>query len=454
MTASPTSARGYPLAFSRKGQPVALRGGSEARLLKQSRRVRLASWAALAPLGDFFVRVRPILSLFAASLIAFAPVHALAQDQEESVSVRERARPEFDPLGVRLGAFTLHGNLDGAITQTDNLFADPVIEEDDTIYSLGAHARLNSNWSRHAIGAEAGFVSVTHDEFSSEDHETSYAGLRGRLDIGRSSSVGVAARVSHEVEPRSDPDAGGVGTPLSEYDRTSFTVTGQHTFNRVRVSAAAWQNESDYDDAQNFRDFESTGGSVRVAVAASPRIGIFAQASADERDYENDPTLSSDGRTYLAGAAIDFTDLMEGEIGLGYFEREYANGDSSDGFAAYGNLEWYITRLTTISANASRNSEEVVSRTAEPYVITRFGARVDHELRRNIILTAGAQFANRDFLADDREDDHINYDVGADWILNRRVAIEGRIVHEEIDSNAPAIDYDENRLTIGASVRL
>ncbi|HYD71565.1 MAG TPA: outer membrane beta-barrel protein [Candidatus Binatia bacterium] len=454
MPASQISARGYPPGFSRKEQPVALRGSSQARLLKQSRRARLATQSALAPLGDFFVRVRPVLSLFAASLIAFAPLHAAAQDEDQSVSVRERPRPEYDPRGTRLGAFMLHGSLDGAITMTDNLFADPAVEEEDTIYTLGAHARLNSNWSRHALGADAGYVSVTHDEFSSEDHETSYAGLRGRLDIGRSTNIGLVARVSHEIEARSDPDAGGVGTPLTEFDRTYFNVSAQHSFNRVRFGVAAWQSENDYDDLQNFRDFEGTGASARVDVAVTPRIGLFGQASADERDYNNDPTLSSDGTTYLVGASIDFTDLMEGEIAVGHFEREYADGGSSDGLAVFGNLQWYITRLTTISVNASRNSEDVIGRSAEPYVLTRFGARVDHELLRNVILTAGAGFANRDFLADDREDDHINYDVGVDWFLNPRVALEGRIVHEEIDSNAPAIDYDENRATLGISLRL
>jgi hypothetical protein len=458
MAASPKSTCGYPPAFPPKGQPVALRVGSEDRSIRHSRRIRLATHAATAPLvellGDFLVRTRRILSFFAASLIAFAPLHAAAQDQEESVSVQERSRADYDPLGVRLGAFMLHANLDGAVTHTDNLFADPFAEEEDTIYTVGAHAHLDSTWSRHAIGADAGFVSVTHDEFSSEDHETYYAGLRGRLDIGRASNIGIAARVSHEVEPRSDPDAGGIGTPLNEYDRTSLTATAQHAFNRFRISGAAWQHENDYEDLQNFRDFTSTGGSARLDVELTPRIGVFGQASVDERDYDNDPTLSSDGRTYLVGASIDFTDLMEGEIAVGHFEREYANGGSSDGLAVSANLEWYITRLTTISLDASRNSEEVIGVSAEPYVLTRFGARVDHELRRNVILTAGARLANREFLADDREDDHMRYDAGVDWIVNRRVALEARVEHEEVDSNAPLVEFDENRVTLGISLRL
>ncbi|HJS79521.1 MAG TPA: outer membrane beta-barrel protein, partial [Vitreimonas sp.] len=102
----------------------------------------------------------------------------------------------------------------------------------------------------------------------------------------------------------------------------------------------------------------------------------------------------------------------------------------------------------------SRNSEEVIGVSAEPYVLTRFGARVDHELRRNVILTAGARLANREFLADDREDDHMRYDAGVDWIVNRRVALEARVEHEEVDSNAPLVEFDENRVTLGISLRL
>ena len=63
------------------------------------------------PLGDFTVRFSPALSLFAASLIAMAPMHALAQTADAPVSVRDRPRPEYDPMGLRYGGFDLHSGM-------------------------------------------------------------------------------------------------------------------------------------------------------------------------------------------------------------------------------------------------------------------------------------------------------------------------------------------------------
>jgi len=404
------------------------------------------------------VRARSILSVFTASLIAFLPIHAMAQDRDESVSVRDRARPEYDPLGVRLGSFNLNANLDLGVASTDNLFAEETLEEDDMIYTAGLRGRLSSNWSRHALSAEAGATTVSHEDFSSEDYDTHFAGVDGRLDIGSDTSVSARARVAHDVESRRDPDAPPQGVPLVEYDRTDFALSAQHTFNRVQIRGTAAQSDREYDGAASTRDFDETRLTGRVEVEATPRLGVFVEASADERDYDNSPGLNSDGQTYLLGASLRLTDLLQGEVAVGQFERDYDAPalDDSNGLAVAANLEWYITRLTTISFNARRNSEEAVGVSETPFVESRYGARVDHELMRNVILTAGAQFGQREY--DDalvaRDDDFFYADLGADWLVNRRLVVSGRFERSEVSSDIVGADFEEDRFTLGLGVRL
>jgi hypothetical protein len=457
MAASRNSARGFPQAFPRKEQLVASRGSSEDRSIRQSRRVRLATHAALAPLGDFLVRIRPVLSIFAASLIAFLPVHAMAQDREESVSVRDRPRPEYDPLGVRFGGFNLNATLDLGVASTDNLFAEETGEDDDMIYSAGLRGRLDSNWSRHALGFDAGATTVSHEDFTSEDHDTHFAGVRGRLDIGGNSNVSARARIAHEVEPRNDPDAPAQGIPLVEFDRTELSASAQHQFSRFRVTGTVGQTEQEYEGLQNFRDFDETRLTGRVEAEVTPRLGLMLEATTDERDYDNTPPLSSEGQTFLVGATINFTDLMKGEVAVGQFEREYDSGTTTDGLAASAELEWYITRLTTITLNARRNAEDVVGATvAVPYVETRYGGRVDHELLRNLILTAGIQFGQREYEIIDRDDDYMYAEAGADWLINRRLVLSGRYLRDEVESDGLNAyrDYEEDRFTLGLGIRL
>jgi hypothetical protein len=454
MAAPSTLAGGYPQTFPRKAQPVAKQGSSADRS-QRSQRLRLVNPAARALLGDSFVRACPVLTLLAASLIALAPVHALAQEAEESVSVRERPRPEYDPLGMRFGGFDLHASLDLGVAHTDNLFAEETGEDDDTIFTAALTGRLDSTWSRHALRFEAGAATVSHDDFSSEDYDTSFAGVSGRLDVGSRSNLAARARFAHEVESRRDPDAPSQGTPLVEYDRTELGVAAQHTFNRVRVSGGVSQLQHEYDGAQSFRDFDETALTGRVEAALTPRIGLLVEATTDERDYDNTPVLSSEGQTYLVGATVRLTDLMQGEVAVGHFERDYDFGSSTDGLAASANLEWYITRLTTITFTAHRNSEDVVgATTAVPFIESRYGLRVDHELQRNLILTAGGEAGARDYDLIARDDEFFLADLGADYLINRRFVVRGRYEIVQVNSNLAGADFDENRLSFGLGIRL
>jgi hypothetical protein len=442
--------------FPRKEQPIALTLRAEDRSLVKSGRSRLA--AVLAVPGDILLRANKTLSLLAAWLIAFAPVHALAQDQaNDSVSVRDRARPDYDPMGMRFGGFNLHGRLDLGVASSDNIFAEETGEDDDTAFSAGLHGRLESGWSRHALALEAGAVTTSYQDFSSEDADTQYAGIRGRFDVGARTSISGRARIAHEVEPRNDPDAPLQGIPLVEYDRTELSASVQHTFNRLRLTGTVAQEQNEYDGAQAFRDFDQTTFTGRAEVEISPRLGLLLQASTDERDYDNFTAMSSDGQTYLVGATINFTDLMRGEFAVGQFEREYDFGTTTDGLALSGELEWYITRLTTVTLTADRNSEDVIGATfGLPYVESRYGARIDHELLRNVILSAATEFGRREYDIIDRDDDFFRANIGGEYLLNRRVALTADYIYDQVESDGVARyrDYEENRFQLGVSLRL
>ena len=70
--------------------------------------------------GDSELRSHPLLSSFGALLVAIAPFPAFAQTathaESHAVSVRDRPHPDYDPLGLRFGGFTVNGTLDLAVT--------------------------------------------------------------------------------------------------------------------------------------------------------------------------------------------------------------------------------------------------------------------------------------------------------------------------------------------------
>jgi hypothetical protein len=445
------------VSFSPRAQDIALNVKTTDRCRKPCRsRGSLA--AVIAGPEELTVRTYRFLSLFAASLIAIAPVHAIAQTPNNSVSVRDRARPDYDPLGIRLGGFDLNASIGLGVTSTDNLFATPsATAQDDIVSYVSPEARLSSHWSRHALAFDAGADFSSHQDFGTEDATTGYLGAYGRVDIGRETTLSGNARYAHAVEPRTNPDALAVGKPV-EFDQTELGVTARRQFNRFQLSATAARLEYDYDDVgvidQDFRDSSENSLTGRLDAEITPRIGAVLQARADERSYDNSPGLSSEGRTYLAGVSINFTDLMRGELTAGQFERDYDSGASVKGTALAGNLEWYITRLTTINLSARRNVQDSGATVASPYVETAYGAHVDHELFRNVILSAGVQSGQREYQAFSRTDDFTSAEVGADYLLNRRVVLRGRFARDENDSTDPARDFEVNAVSLGVSLRL
>jgi hypothetical protein len=415
--------------------------------------------------GGLKVRFNPFVSLFAASLIALLPLHAQAQESsstpnpDNSVSVRERARPELDPQGVRLGAFRLDASLGLDVTSTDNLFAEadePVgTPDDDMIYTVSPYARLASGWSRHSLVAEAGGAFNSHEDFSNEDADSYFGRLAGRFDVGADTDINASARVGHEFTPRTDPESPDVGSPV-EYDRTDYSIGVAHRFARLTARVDATQSDREYDGVDSFRDNERSALRGRVDIALSPRIGLLVQGTVDERDYSqplgND--LSSEGAALLVGATIN-GNLMRGEVSVGQFERDYDDPlfGEVDGVAVAGELEWYITQLTTLTFDAQRTPDDSPS-VNSPYVTTEFGVQVDHELLRSLIVSAGARMGDRDYESSPREDEYVRYEVGADYILNRRVALRARYSHDDVDSNGFGREFEVNAATVGLSLRL
>lgn len=405
------------------------------------------------------MRVNRLLSLVAAYLMGLAPLHAVAQEADESVSVRDRARPEYDAQGMRLGGFDLNARLDVTVTSTDNLFAAETGEQDDIVYALAPQVNLSSHWSRHALSIDAGADFKNHADFATEDADTAYFGAFGRLDVGTASNFSANLRLAQEVEPRTNPDALTSSAPV-EYTQEVAGFAAEHRFSRFRIRAGVNRADYDYDDAglidQDFRDHEETSFSGRLQAEITPRIGVVVQAVADQRDYDNAAGLSSDGRTYLAGISVDFTELMRGEFTMGQFDREYDSGATVDGTAVAGALEWYVTRLTTINLNARRSAEESGATTASPYIETAYSARVDHEFLRNVILTAGVESGRREYQAIDRDDDYLNVHLGGDYLLNRRVSLRARYAHSETESDGVNRyrDYEVNAVTVGVGLKL
>jgi hypothetical protein len=164
-------------------------------------------------------------ALLAAPLIVLIALPAVeAQEPQRGETVANRARPELDPLGVRMGSFLFFPQLGVAARYDDNLFASETGEIDDTITVVSPEFRLQSDWNNHALNFVAGAEAGYYADNSTEDYVDYFAGADTRLDVTRASKISASAMYSILHEARGDPEADDAALEPTDYSRLAAGV--------------------------------------------------------------------------------------------------------------------------------------------------------------------------------------------------------------------------------------
>jgi hypothetical protein len=82
-----------------------------------------------------------------------------------------------------------------------------------------------------------------------------------------------------------------------------------------------------------------------------------------------------------------------------------------------------ITQLTTLEFSGGRTVDSTTIVGASGIDVTNFGVSGDHELSRNLILSADLEYTNEDFEGIDREDDIWLLEIGGEYKMNRYLRV-------------------------------
>ena len=134
--------------------------------------------------------------VIALALICSLSTTAFAQKKiERGQTVFERPRPDYDPLGIKVGAFLLHPTLDVRETYTDNLFATNNNKDDDFYTTIRLGGTLQSDWSRHQITLGAYGAIDRYFDTTSEDSEEWGLSMITRADLSSRDTFFLCHRV-------------------------------------------------------------------------------------------------------------------------------------------------------------------------------------------------------------------------------------------------------------------
>ena len=411
---------------------------------------------------------RSSILLAVLTALVLAPAHASAQNADpfrwsrpdpEGQTVRNRARPELDPLGVRVGSFRFFPSLELGVDYDDNVFRSAGNRKGDLAVIAHPRFRLQSEFANHSIVAEADVSTRRHFTHTSESREEFGLRAAGRLDLTRDSNVTASARVRRSHESRVSPDSGGVDAPV-RFHIGEVRLGGETRLGRYLISGDVGVTGFDYDDARqrgtgnviNHDDRDRTvyraGG--RAGYGLSEGLELYGAAEVNTSDYadaQDDGGFGRDssGVDLRIGASADVTGATRVEGYVGYRGQYYANdgaarlGDESvDALIIGGTIVSNISTLTTAHARLDRGVFESTLAGSPGGVATRAGIGVDHEVLRNLLLygdVGGRIFA---FEGVDRDDYGVSLRLGAEYLMNRNLTLEASVEHERNESTGRA----------------
>ena len=299
-----------------------------------------------------------------------------------------------------------------------------------------------SNWNSNALNFTAQVARSQYFNRTTENHTNYSAAASGRLDIDRSANINGRVSYARSTEPRSSIEAFQLVDKPIKYDVALIDVGGSKEFNRLRISGSYDHSHYAYGDARNplnnatvfqgYRDRTEDVVNGKVDYAITPDTFVYLQGAQNWTQYDVSTggviDRDSQGYNVTGGADFDLTNLLRGHLALGYIHQTFDNkvlfGPVS-GLSVNANVDYYPTQLTTVNFHASRNFQASGITNSAGYSSTSYGATVDHELYRNILLNGRLDYERGVHEGIDRQDDRINAIVGATYLVNRSLGISG-----------------------------
>ncbi|MHB1217291.1 MAG: outer membrane beta-barrel protein [Alphaproteobacteria bacterium] len=381
----------------------------------------------------------------------------------EQQSVTARQRPEYDPVGVRLGSFFFLPSLGVGESYDSNVFATESDLKNDYITVVSPRLLLKSDWGRHELYARATGDFGLYKSFTSQNYNDYTAETGGRLDIARDQALSGSASYANLHEDRSSPDDVG-GTEPTTYERAGLNARYAQKFNRLGAALEARGDHLSFNNVPLFgggtldstdRDRFETEGAVRVSYNFLPTTSVFTRAAYNRDIYDHTPDNNgfdrdSQGYRVDLGFNIDVTELLKLEASVGYLNQSYDDSRLASVSDPAGTLlaTWNITRLTTMKANFQRTATPTTLSGASAEVDTGGFVSLDHELLRNLILSARFGYTNTFFEGIPRVDNTILGAFSARYLLFQGASVSANYQRDDRSSNTAGADYNRDVIAL------
>lgn len=386
----------------------------------------------------------------------------------ESKGVMDRARPEYDAIGVPVGGLTLYPTLAAGVSADDNIFRAPTATS-DTIFTLSPRLDLRSNWDTDALQLYGQLDHYAYADHDTESRTNWMLGGAGRKDLSAGSFLSGETYYFDTHEARTSPDLALTALSPTRYTRAHADGMATGQFSLFTLSAALNYDRFDFDPTaltgggtldnsdRNRNVYQVTG---KAAYEVAPDQAVFTQFTYDKRDFDRlldrgGVDRNSDGYRVDVGASMMVTPLIRATGYVGLLQQNHAAPLRDTSTMDFNlKLDWFVTELVTAHLTASRVVDDTTIAGASSVDVRQVGASLDYELLRQFILQPHFDYYDEKFDGIARDDRIAAAGLEARYMLNTHLAAYADYSFQKRDTNATGRAYDDNVFTIGIRAQL
>ena len=366
----------------------------------------------------------------------------------------ELLQDRFDRRGllepISDGPWQYRPQIQGDWGFNDNIYAQPDHTKSDFFFDLGA--RLSTIYRQDNLAAQLDLGVLDHKyvSLSAEDYWEANSRLTVRDSWSPDFSGFVTGGIQRLAVPRTDPNPINGLTPATylQYDTETGVTIGSPERNLINLQVGF--NRSVYDTVEGAlgpidtqeRNRTEVFGDFRFDHYFFGRQEWFAEFRPNTRTY--DQTLnsagfndSSNGGRLDSGMIFDLNTLFLVTVSGGYQLQDYADhrfGSIGEPDAIV-DVQWNPTQLTQLEAKYTHEYFEDINFNSPGYVRNQALFQLQHELRRNFLVTAQLTDDFRELTEAPRRYHLIDTIGKAEYRFDHGIVVGFSYDHQELSSN-------------------
>ncbi|WP_343525280.1 outer membrane beta-barrel protein [Sphingomonas sp.] len=382
-------------------------------------------------------------------------------------SVLDRPRTAFDPIGLKAGSFTVLPSLATSVGFNSNVYQVPTEKTSDGFVLIAPSVRAVSDWSVHSLSVDASAGLKRFSSAAPRNEDAWSLGTDGRIDVDADDFLSLGVRTSRIYESQfSGASLNNIRSSVPA-QVTTFRGSSESRLSRVRLVFSGDHSVFDYQPVTNFsnvviaqtdRNRDITRAIGHVEYGLMPDAGLFVQVVGVRTHYKTPlatgaPNRNSRDLRILTGISLDISALVRGSVGVGYTDRNYDSPvyRNIGGLSVNARLEYFPSKMTTVSLAARREVEDAVIATTSGYFNNGVTLRIDHELLRNLLLNAAVDYERDVFIGIDGRATILRTTGGARYMVNNLIGLDASVGYSRRSSNSVATgpSLDEMRGLLG-----